>query len=767
MACRGPRPWSSSRRTPSVCSSRSTPPSRRPRTLASVRGGTVSARRTRGEPSMREPRPRWLLDPRTERDACGVGFVVNVKGERSHDIIEKGLTVLQNLTHRGACGCDPLTGDGAGILVQVPDAFLRRECAAERIALPAPGTYGVGMVFLPEEAEQAKACVALLEKVVAEEGQVLLGWRRVPVDDQAPGPVARTVLPEVRQVFIGAAGDAADQDALERKLYVIRKRIEQIVRTSGMPHSERFYVPSLSSRTIVYKGLLQPQQIPAFYHDLSDSLFVSALALVHQRFSTNTFPSWDRAHPYRFIAHNGEINTLRGNINWMYARQAMFASPRFEDVRKLFPIIDPATSDSGMFDNALELLQRTGRSIAHAVMMMIPEAWQNHESMSAAKRAFYEYHASLQEPWDGPASIAFTDGRVIGAVLDRNGLRPSRYVVTKDGFVVMASEVGVLDIPPANVLHKDRLQPGRMFLVDTEQGRIIGDEELKESMAARRPYRLWLDQNLTRLADLSAPSDVPPAYEPDTLLTRQQAFGYTVEDLRLLMSPMAINGQEAVGSMGTDTPLACLSDRPQLLFSYFKQLFAQVTNPPIDPIREELVMSLQTSIGPKPNLMHEHPEACRRIRVKQPILTNAELQKIREIADPHFKSQTLKMLFKVAEGPEGLGAAVDDLCRQASQAIREGYKFLILSDRGVNEEWAPIPSLLGISAVHHHLVRECTRTEVGLILETGEPRDVHHFACLIGYGAGTINPYLVFETLVDMERDRYLPEGLDAAAAET
>src|SRR5436309_1935722 len=578
---------------------------------------------------MHDPRPRWLLDPRTERDACAVGFVVNVKGERSHDIIEKGLTVLQNLTHRGACGCDPLTGDGAGILVQVPDAFLRRECAAERIALPAPGTYGVGMVFLPEEAEQAQACGALVEKVVAEEGQALLGWRRVPVDQEAPGPLARTVLPQIRQVFIGAAGDAAEQDAFERKLYVIRKRVEQLVRSSGMPHSERFHIPSLSSRTVVYKGLLQPQQIPVFYHDLSDSLFVSALALVHQRFSTNTFPSWDRAHPYRFIAHNGEINTLRGNENWMHARQALFASPLFDDVRKLFPVIDPTTSDSGKFDNALELLQRTGRSIAHAVMMMIPEAWQSHESMSAAKRAFYEYHACLQEPWDGPASIAFTDGRVIGAVLDRNGLRPSRYVVTKAGFVVMASEVGVLDIPPANVLHKDRLQPGRMFLVDTEQGRIVGDEELKESMAARRPYRRWLDQNLKRLADLPPPSDVPPAYEPDTLLTRQQAFGYTVEDLRLLMSPMAINGQEAVGSIGTDTPLACLSDR------------------------------------------------------------------------------------------------------------------------GVSEKDVPIPSLLATAAVHHDLIRGGSRMRVGIVVESGEPREVMHFCLLLGYGAGAVNPYLAYETLRD------------------
>jgi glutamate synthase domain-containing protein 1 len=545
---------------------------------------------------------KWLHDPRAERDACGVGFVVNVKGEPTRDIIEKGLTVLRNLTHRGACGCDPLTGDGAGILTQLPDAFLRRECKAERIALPAPGAYGVGMVFLPSEVHQKNQCERIFEKVIREEGQKLLGWRRLPVDENAPGEVARTIMPDVRQVFIGAGRNAGDQDTFERRLYAIRKRVEQRVRTSGMPESEQFYLPSLSSRTIVYKGMLLPEQIPAFYHDLADPLFMSALALVHQRFSTNTFPSWDRAHPYRFIAHNGEINTLRGNVNWMHARQAMFASERFDDVAKLFPIIDPSTSDSGQFDNALELLQHTGRSIAHAVMMMIPEAWQGHESMSDDKRAFYEYHACLQEPWDGPASIAFTDGRVIGAVLDRNGLRPSRYVVTKDGFVVMASEVGVLDIAPDNVEHKDRLQPGRMFLVDLEQGRIVGDEELKASMAARKPYRQWLDQNLKRLADLPAPRTVPPADDAATLLERQQTFGYTIEDLRLLMTPMALNGQEAVGSMGTDTPLACLSERPQLLFNYFKQLFAQVTNPPIDPIREELVMSLRATIGSEQNL---------------------------------------------------------------------------------------------------------------------------------------------------------------------
>jgi glutamate synthase (NADPH) large chain len=703
-------------------------------------------------------RSQGLLDPRTERDACGVGFVVNVKGERSHDIIQKGLTVLQNLTHRGACGCDPLTGDGAGILVQVPDAFLRRECAAARITLPVPSAYGVGMVFLPREEEDRKACIAIVEKVIAEEGQVLLGWRDVPVDENAPGPLARTVLPVVRQVLVGAGRNATDQEALERKLYVIRKRVEHLVRSSGLAHSERFYVPSLSSRTIVYKGLLQPEQIPAFYHDLSDPLFVSALALVHQRFSTNTFPSWDRAHPYRFIAHNGEINTLRGNVNWMYARQAMFRTSLFDDVRKLFPIIDPTTSDSGQFDNALELLQRTGRSIAHAVMMMIPEAWQNHEGMSASKRAFYEYHSCLQEPWDGPASIAFTDGRVIGAVLDRNGLRPSRYVVTKDGFVVMASEVGVLDIPPENVLHKDRLQPGRMFLVDTEQGRIVGDEELKEGMAARKPYRKWLDQNLKRLVELPAAKRVPAEHEPETILTRQQAFGYTIEDLRLLMTPMALNGQEAVGSMGTDTPLACLSDRPQILFNYFKQLFAQVTNPPIDPIREELVMSVETAIGPEQNLFEETPLHCRQLTVKSPCLSNEQLAQVKELDDGHLRAITLPMLFPAGGGGEGLRAALDDLCASVSKAVADGRTIIVLSDRGVDAHHVPIPSLLATAAVHHHLIREGTRMRVGILVESGEPREIQHFCLLLGYGAGAVNPYLAYETLRDMVAEDILKD---------
>jgi glutamate synthase (NADPH/NADH) large chain len=700
------------------------------------------------------PKNPWLLDPRTEHDACGVGFVANVKGERSHRIVEQGLEVLRNLTHRGACGCDPLTGDGAGILAQIPDAFLRREAKAARIALPGPGHYGVGMVFLPAEVNQRNECERILEKMVRDEGQVLLGWRRVPVDEKATGPLAQQVMPAVRQIFVGRGKDVRDQDAFERRLYTIRKRAEQLVRSSTtMPDSERFYIPSLSSRTIVYKGLLLPDQIPSFYHDLTDPLFVSALALVHQRFSTNTFPSWDRAHPYRFIAHNGEINTLRGNVNWMRARQAMFATDRFDDVAKLFPICDPATSDSGNFDNALELLVHTGRTLPHAVMMMIPEAWQSHEAMSDAKRAFYEYHACLQEPWDGPASIAFSDGRVIGAVLDRNGLRPSRYVVTKDGFVVMASEVGVLDIAPENVAHKNRLQPGRMFLIDLEQGRIVDDEELKESMATRRPYRQWLRAHLKTVKDLPPPVDVPPAYAPDTLLPRQQAFGYTIEDLRLLISPMALTGQEAVGSMGTDTPLAVLSDKPQLLFSYFKQLFAQVTNPPIDPIREEVVMSTVTTVGAEQNLFDETPLHCAQLELKSPILTNEELAQVKALDDGPLRAITLPILFHAGMGGEGLRAALDELCERAADAVEQGYTILVLSDRGMGERKVAIPSLLAVAAVHHHLIRVGTRMRCGIVLESGEPREVHHFCLLLGYGAAAVNPYLAYETIRDMEME--------------
>ena len=710
------------------------------------------------------PPKQGLYDPEQEKDSCGVGFVVNIQGQKSHQIVQQGLQILENLTHRGAQGCDPCTGDGAGILLQVPHEFLKRAAGDVGVALPGAGEYGVGMVFLPPQADRRQQCEQLFANVIAEEGLRLLGWRDVPVKSDAVGPVARSTEPFMRQIFI--ARDVLNEAQFERKLYVVRKRVENAVGQSAIQGREYFYIPSLSANTIVYKGLLLPHQMSAYYQDLKDASLTSALALVHSRFSTNTFPTWPLAHPYRYMCHNGEINTLKGNVNWMRARQGRLNSDLFgKDLEKLYPIVSENQSDSACLDNAIEFLTMGGRSLPHVMMMLIPEPWVANPQMDLDRRGFYEYHAAMQEPWDGPAAVCFTDGKLIGATLDRNGLRPCRYLVTTDGVVVLASEAGVLPMETNKIRQKGRLMPGRMFLIDTVQGRLIDDEEVKAEIVSRKPYRSWVTQYRISLDELPEPLNVPQPDHPTTR-QRQQAFGYTVEELKMVLTPMFVNGEEAISSMGTDTPLAVLSDRPQLLFKYFRQLFAQVTNPPIDPIREELVMSLTTSIGPKPNLMDENPESCRRIRVKQPILTNADLQKIREIADPQFKSKTLKMLFRVAEGPEGLGAAVDDLCRQASQAIKEGYKFLILSDRGVNDEWAPIPSLLGVAAVHHHLVRECTRTEVGLTVETGEPRDVHHFACLIGYGAGTVNPYLVFESLVDMERDGYLPEGFDAQTAE-
>ncbi len=710
------------------------------------------------------PHKQGLYDPRYEKDSCGIGFVVNIKGQKSHDIVRKGLQVLENLTHRGAQGCDPCTGDGAGILLQIPHAFLKRAASDAGVTLANAGEYGVGMVFLSPQADSRRQCEQLFAKIITEEGLRLLGWRDVPVKSDVIGVVARRTEPFMRQVFI--ARDVLNDAQFERKLYVIRKRVENAVRESAIRGRDYFYMSSLSANTIIYKGLLLPHQMAAYYQDLTDASMVSALALVHSRFSTNTFPTWPLAHPYRYVCHNGEINTLKGNANWMKARQGRLHSDLFgKDLEKLFPIISENQSDSACLDNAVEFLTMGGRSLPHAMMMLIPEPWVANPQMDLDRRGFYEYHAAMQEPWDGPAAVCFTDGKLIGATLDRNGLRPCRYQVTTDGLVVLASEAGVLPIDARQIRQKGRLMPGRMFLVDTVQSRITNDEDVKAEIVSRKPYRSWVTQYRISLDELPEPINVP---QPDhqSIRQRQQAFGYTVEELKMVITPMVVSGEEAISSMGTDTPLAVLSEGPQLLFKYFKQLFAQVTNPPIDPIREELVMSLTTSIGPKPNLMDEHPEACRRIRVKQPILSNADLQKIRELADSHFKSKTLQMLFRVAEGPEGLGTAVDELCCQASQAIREGYKFLILSDRGINEEWAPIPSLLSIAAVHHHLIRECTRTEVGLIVETGEPRDVHQFAALIGYGAGTVNPYLIFESLVDMERDAYLPEGLDAQTAE-
>ena len=704
------------------------------------------------------PPKQGLYDPQFEHDACGVGFLVNIKGRKSHEMVRQALSILVNLNHRGACGCEANTGDGAGILLQMPHAFLQQACAEVRLSLPSPGEYGVGMVFLPPDAGERAACEKIFENIIAEEGQRLLGWRTVPTNDSSLGQTAKTSEPVMRQVFIGRNSKLADDMAFERKLYVIRKRAENAIRYSGVKGGDRFYVSSLSHKTIVYKGMLMPEQVDLFYPDLTNPAMETALALVHSRFSTNTFPSWERSHPYRYMAHNGEINTLRGNINWMRARQAMFESDLFgDDIKKLLPIINTDGSDSAMFDNCLELLVLSGRSLPHAVMMMIPEPWSNHESMSDEKKAFYEYHSCLMEPWDGPASIAFTDGKKIGAVLDRNGLRPSRYYVTKDDMVIMASEVGVLDVAPERILHKGRLQPGRMFLIDTEEGRIVADEEIKEKTAAEHPYRQWLDANMMELGHLP---EVPhlPAPSHETVLQRQQAFGYTFEDLRILMVPMARDGVEAVGSMGTDTPLAVLSDMPQTLFNYFKQLFAQVTNPPIDCIREEIVTSAETTIGSERNLLKPEPESCHLIELKSPILTNEELAKLRHIDQPGYKSITLPILFHVAEGEQGLARAMDQLYESASRAIRDGVNILILSDRGIDKQNAPIPSLLAVAGLHHHLIREGTRTRVGLVIETGEPREVHHFSLLIGYGAGAINPYVAFETLDDMIRQGLLKD---------
>ncbi len=703
------------------------------------------------------PRKQGLYDPRHEHDACGVGFVVDIKGRKSRDIIDKAIQVLLNLEHRGACGCEDNTGDGAGILLQTPHNFLARESEKLEIDLPAPGRYAAGMVFLPVDPSSRRQCEHIFEEIVREEGQIFLGWRTVPTDDSTIGPTAQASRPVMRQIFVGRGEGLPDDLAFERKLYVIRKRAGKAVKRSSIYQRGMFYIPSLSFKTIVYKGMLIGKQLTAFFPDLCDPAVESALALVHSRFSTNTFPNWARAHPYRYIAHNGEINTLRGNINWMHARESRFRSKLFgPDIHKILPALDTEGSDSGMFDNALEMLTLTGRSLPHAVMMMIPEPWSGDESMSDEKKAFYEFHSCLMEPWDGPASIAFTDGIRIGAVLDRNGLRPSRYYVTKDDLVIMASEVGVLDVPPDRVLTKGRLQPGRMFLVDTEQGRIISDEELKHTIAMELPYRQWLRENLITLEDIPS---APIVHEPDhtTVLLRQRAFGYTNEDLKLLMAPMAAEGNEAIGSMGTDTPLAVLSDRTQLLYNYFKQLFAQVTNPPVDAIREELIMSTDTTIGPEANMLEPSGSCARQIKLKSPILTNEELEKLRLLGDSEsrwgtqgFRSITLPMLFKVDDGGHGLEQAMDQLCHQSSAAIREGYDIIILSDRGLDRENAPIPALLAVAGVHHHLIREGTRTQVGFVIESGEPREVHHFALLLGYGAAGVNPYLAFESLHDM-----------------
>ena len=710
------------------------------------------------------PPAQGLYNPANEHDACGMGFVANVRGERSHNIIVQGIQVLINLTHRGACGCDAETGDGAGVLIQIPHEFFAKECASLGFKLPAPGTYGVGMTFLPIEKQERLQCEGILERIVREEGLAVLGWRDTPVDASAIGRVARGSQPYIQQIFVNAPAGMAE-DALERKLYVVRKRAEREITGAGIDEHGLFYVPSLSARTIVYKGLLLAPQISKFYPELSDPEVKSALCLVHQRFSTNTFPSWKLAHPYRYIAHNGEINTLRGNVNWMNARQSVLRSPLFgDDLQKLAPIIAPSGSDSAAFDNAAELLFQAGRSLPHVMSMLIPEAWAGNPHMKAEKRAYYEYHASLMEPWDGPAAIAFTDGRVIGATLDRNGLRPGRYVITHDDLVVMASEAGVLEIEPERIRAKGRLQPGKIFLVDTVEGRIISDKEIKRQLAYRKPYGQWLHDGQISLDQLPEPPRVHGS-DHQTILCRQRAFGYTEEDINMILEPMVRSGEEPVGSMGTDTPLACLSDHPQPLFNYFKQLFAQVTNPPIDPIREEMVMSLLSYIGTERNILEETPENCHTLKLPHPILTNRDLEKLRRVSSGDLLATTLPSLFRASEGEAGLHRALDELSRRASLAVSSGYTLLILSDRGVNKEYAPIPSLLALAAVHNLLVREETRTQVAIIIESGEPREVMHFALLIGFGASAVNPYLAIESMEDLARRGYLPEGMTAETA--
>ncbi|MEI6438018.1 MAG: glutamate synthase large subunit [Candidatus Omnitrophota bacterium] len=692
------------------------------------------------------PSKQGLYDPQFEHDACGVGFVADIKGRKSHDIVAQGIKILENLAHRGACGCDPLTGDGAGILLQMPDAFMRKVAKAEGFELPVFGDYACGNVFLPVEPQSRNIIEEWVEQIISEEGQHFLGWRAIPHDNRHVGRVAHSVQPEMRQLFIARGGNTSPEE-FERKLYIIRKRTWTKVHTSTVHDRSFFYMCSLSAKTLVYKGQFMAEQLGPFFADLSDPDMVSALALVHSRYSTNTFPTWSLAHPYRMVAHNGEINTLRGNLNWMRAREAQMAHALFgNDVKKISPVIGPFGSDSASFDNALELLVMAGRSLPHAILMMVPEAWVGDEAISDEKRAFYEYHSLLMEPWDGPACIAFTDGSYIGAVLDRNGLRPSRYTVTKDGLVVMASETGVLPIEPERVAKKGRLQPGKMFLIDTVAGRIIDDKEIKETYARRQPYGQWLKDNIVDLKNLPEPKKVAGLNEK-TLLERQRAFGYTQEDLKIVLKAMVENGEEATGSMGADNPVAVLSNRPQLLFNYFKQLFAQVTNPPVDAIREEVVMAENVYLGSEGNVLAETPDHARRLRLARPILTNKELEQVAHVNVTGLKAATLPIIFRKSEGAAGLPKAMEDLCARVDKAMEDGVNILVLSDREMSAKNVAIPSLLACAGLHHHLIRKGARTKVSIVLETGEAREMHHFAVLIGYGANAINPYLAFETI--------------------
>ncbi len=730
-----------------------------------------------------------LYSPANEHDACGVGFVAHIKGHKSHAIVQQGLKILENLDHRGAVGADKLMGDGAGILIQLPDALYREEMARQGVNLPPPGEYGVGMVFLPKEHASRLACEQALERAVRMEGQVLLGWRDVPVNRDMPmSPTVREKEPILRQIFIGRGNDVIVQDALERKLYVIRKTASAAIQRLKLTHSKEYYVPSMSSRTVVYKGLLLADQVGTYYLDLTDPRCVSALGLVHQRFSTNTFPEWPLAHPYRYVAHNGEINTVKGNYNWMKAREGVMSSPVLgADLQKLYPISFSDQSDTATFDNCLELLTMAGYPISQAVMMMIPEPWEQHTTMDERRKAFYEYHAAMLEPWDGPASIVFTDGRQIGATLDRNGLRPSRYCVTDDDLVIMASESGVLPIPENKIVRKWRLQPGKMFLIDLEQGRMIDDEEIKATLAHSKPYKQWIENLRIRLDDVQATTVPAPTdglkmgadeasatsasssglTESHSLLDRQQAFGYTQEDIKFLMSPMAVNGEEGTGSMGNDSPLAVLSNKNKPLYNYFKQLFAQVTNPPIDPIREAIVMSLVSFVGPKPNLLDiNQVNPPMRLEVGQPVLNVADMRKLRDIethTQGKFRSYTLDITYPLAWGHEGVEAKLASLCAEAVDAIKSGKNILIVSDRGISPTQVAIPALLALSAIHQHLVKEGLRTTAGLVVETGSAREVHHFAVLAGYGAEAVHPYLAMETLAELARD--LPGDLSADKA--
>ncbi|MFD4295400.1 glutamate synthase large subunit [Rhodococcus sp. NPDC058505] len=704
-------------------------------------------------PGHRSHGPQGLYDPANEHDACGVAFVVDMHGRRSRDIVDKAITALVNLEHRGAAGAEPNSGDGAGILLQVPDSFLR---AVVDFELPAEGAYATGIGFLPQGEAAADEAAAGVEKIAADEGLTVLGWRAVPTDASSLGAMARDAMPTFRQVFLAGTG-LAGMD-LERRAYVVRKRVEHELGDGGAgadgPGKESVYFPSLSGQTFVYKGMLTTPQLKSFYLDLQDERMESALGLVHSRFSTNTFPSWPLAHPFRRVAHNGEINTVTGNENWMRAREALITSDVFGagKLEKIFPVCTPGASDTARFDEVLELLHLGGRSLPHAVLMMIPEAWERHESMDPARKAFYEYHSALMEPWDGPASVCFTDGTVVGAVLDRNGLRPSRVWVTDDGLVVMASEVGVLDIDPAKVVTKTRLQPGRMFLVDTAQGRIVSDDEIKSELAAAQPYQEWLDAGMVRTENLPEREVIHMNHE--RVLIRQQVFGYTTEELNILLAPMAKTGGEALGSMGTDTPIAVLSARSRLLFDYFQQLFAQVTNPPLDAIREEVVTSIGGSIGPEGDLLNPGPDSCKQLFLPSPILHNDDLAKLVHVNDdgefPGFRSVVIPGLYRVADGGAGLRAALDSIRFQVSEAIAGGARIIVLTDRNSNETFAPIPSLLLTAAVHHHLVRERSRTKVGLVVEAGDAREVHHMAMLVGFGAAAVNPYMAFESIEDM-----------------